>query len=103
MEFRLLDFVDRMAHRAAKRLAVTVNFAEGVITARLRTRQHPVEPFETIELALQRLRRHVVGSQPRFVERSLDFFSSGFVPGCPFLGDLFRVVKRDLWPITKVI
>ena len=103
MEFRLLDFVDRMAHRAAKRLAVTVNFAEGVIPSRLGASQHPVEPFETIELALQRLRRHVVGSQPRFVERSLDFFSSGFVPGCPFLGDLFRVVKRDLWPITKVI
>jgi hypothetical protein len=103
MEFRVLNFVDRLSHRAAKRLAVTVNFAEGVITARLRTRQHPVEPFETIELALQGFRCHLVDSQPRFVERSLDFFSSVFVPRCPFLGELFRVVKRVLWPMTKVI
>src|ERR1700689_1718625 len=55
LEFRVLNFVGRFSPPAAKRLAVTVNFAEGVIPSRLGARQHPVEPFETIELALHGL------------------------------------------------
>jgi hypothetical protein len=73
-EFRILNFVDRLSHRAAKRLAVTVNFAEGVIPSRLGARQHPVEPFETIELALHGLRRHLVNSESGRAERGHDLF-----------------------------
>jgi hypothetical protein len=35
MEFRVLDFVDRMAHRAAESRTVTVNLAQGVVATRL--------------------------------------------------------------------
>jgi hypothetical protein len=49
-EFGVFDLVDCTPGPAAKRLSVTVNFTKGIVSSRLGACQHPVEPFERINL-----------------------------------------------------
>ena len=71
---------------------MAVNFAKRIVPPCFGARQHAVELFETIELALQGLRRHVVDGQLCSVEHRLDLFSSALIPDHPPTAEFLRVV-----------
>jgi len=49
-KFGVFDLIDCAPGRRSARFSVAVNFAKGVVSSRLGACQHPVEPFERINL-----------------------------------------------------
>jgi hypothetical protein len=73
---------------------MAVNFVKRIVSPCFGAGQHAVESLETIEFALQGLRRYVVDGQLCFVEHRLDLFSSALIAGHPPTAEFFEVAVR---------
>jgi hypothetical protein len=102
-EFRILNFIDRLSHRGAKSCAVTLDLAQGVVAASLRTCKDSVEALKRVDLALERLCHHVFHRQLRLPKRRGDFFLRSFLSGGPVGGKLSSRPVSLAFLVTKSV